>query len=134
MNKPGSLNPASEKTKTNKKVAKVSAAHQQQLIEKMKNAGLSQSQIDKVIDGDENLFAGERRGHNGPAIKFEGTDMTIAKPSIIFRPRGIKSTRKNYNNRITKEMLSLKVEYELKSKALLEEVCKKYASEYNIND
>jgi hypothetical protein len=133
MKKPGKIPPVSETRKTNK-TPKVSTSHQRQIIEKMQLAGISQGQINAVIDGDKKLFAGERRGHNGPSIKFDGTDMTIAKPSIIFRPRGTKSTRKNYTNVVTKAMMSLKVEYEMKSKKLLEQVCEKYACEYNLSD
>ena len=113
----------------NIKNKKVSKTHQNELINRMNKLGYTREQQLELLN-DDFLFAGKSKNQS---VNFEGTHMTIHKPTLPFRPRGNKNTKKNYTNVVTTSMTQARQAWDIRTKDIYEDIVREFSFEHNLD-
>lgn len=102
---------------------KISKKTQDKMRENFRKSGLSENEINKLMEIQDNLLAGSsikvRR------IKFDGTTMTTYFPSIQFKKSKAKDSL--HKNKLTNPMMRFKEEWDKTQRPVFDKMVKKYA-------
>jgi len=113
------------------KKKKVSKTHQSELVVRMTKLGYTKEQIMDLLN-DNSLFAGTKS--KGQSVVFEGTDMTIHKPTLPIRPRGNNNTKHRYNNVVTPALKDARQAYDIRTKDIYEDIVREFAFKHNLDN
>ena len=113
------------------KKKKVSKTHQNELIIRMTELGYTKEQIMDLLN-DNSLFAGSKS--KGQSVSFDGTDMTIHRPTLPFRSRGNKNTKDTYTNTVTTEMIQARQAWDIRTKDIYEDIVREFAFKHDLDN